>query len=91
MFTGAELKRLEEARQLLMLQAEVHRQLIRLEVATCRAPLGSLRQTAGTWLLGRPWLLVAAVAGGILAVRNCGVCRWILTAFGLFQWLCKLF
>lgn len=86
MFAEKRLREIEAAQQLLVLESDVHRQVIGLEVVTLRnrfAWLGS----AGQFLpRSGNWLVPGAVIAGLLAARGWrSIGRWLPVALPLFR------
>jgi hypothetical protein len=69
---------LEETRRLLVLQADVHRSTLQLELASLKERLGWLGGARQAAKNTRPWLIGAAAVLGFLAMRyQGGVTRWL--------------
>jgi hypothetical protein len=69
MFAEPRLKELEDAKRLVLLQAEIHRGLLRLECQTLFDRFGRL-SSAGVGAAASPPLVIAGTAvAGVLAVR----------------------
>ncbi len=90
MLYGQRLKELEETQRLLVLQADLHRSMLRVESAALRRRVSRVsgfgRSLGGT----SPWLLLGTLAGGFLAFRHWrSSARWVpmvLTAWRWFRW-----
>lgn len=78
------LKQLEEQRQVLLAEADLHRSTLGLECARWRTRLDSVR----TRFRSGPWWLAGAALAGLLAARRWrGLARWALTAFTSWRWM----
>ncbi len=91
MAAGQRLKDLEEAKQLLVLQSELHRRLLRLEIDSLHDRFGGVA-ALGRGLRGnRPLLWGGAALAGILALRRWRtLLRWAPTAAAAGRWLGRL-
>ena len=91
MLAQKELNDLAERRRLLVVEADLHRNLIALEVQNLRAKIEWLGQAREQFSLGKPWLAAGGVAAGLLAVRHWRkVIRWVPVAMTAFRWIRKL-
>lgn len=103
MFDDQRLRELEAAQDLLAVQSEAQRRLIRLEWDSLREEspwIGMLRRAAGgrtavssAQTAGRsPWVVASAALAGLVAVRKWRtVIRWLPTAISLWRWSRRLF
>ena len=81
------LSELEEARQLLVLQGDLHRALIRLEVRTLRERFTRLAAVKRT----HPLLFAGTALAGLLAARRWrSVLRWAPVVVPTYRWLGRL-
>ncbi len=87
MLYGQRLKELENTERLLIMQADVHRNLLRLESAALRDRLK--RSVLGQgWLGSNPWLALGALAGGFLAFRRWrDSARWVPVVVTVWRWV----
>jgi hypothetical protein len=77
---------LQERKRLVMLQADLHRALLRAEVATVRARWSWVKDVRETARGASPWWAVgAAVVGFLAAGRGRGVARWIPMALAVWK------
>jgi len=85
MFAQARLKELAEARRLLVMQSDIHRGLIRLEIASWTGSLDGLDSVRAK-IAGHPRLAsLGAVLSGLLLMRyRRALVRW--TFLGLMSW-----
>ena len=82
---------LAERKRLLLLQADLHRTVLRAELASARARLEWLQSARDKVGAASPWLALGAGVAGILAARRWrNVVRWIPTALAAWRWLRKL-
>ncbi len=73
-----EMTDLEETRRLLVLQADMRRATLQLELTSLRERLGWLGGARQTAKASRSWLIGAAAVLGFLAMRyRGGVARWL--------------
>ncbi len=88
MLYGQKLKELEEMQRLLIVQADIHRSILRVESAALRRRLNPV-SVLGQKVTGTsPWVLLGAVAGGILAFRRWRAsARWVPMALTAWRWL----
>lgn len=81
------MNELTERRQLLTLEAELHRNLITLEVGNLRAQVDKLlaaRQRAAS----SPWAMAGSAITGLLAFRHWRqLSRWAPMAITVVQWV----
>lgn len=86
-----QLNELAERRRLLVMEADLHRNLIGLERASLRAQLADLRLAREGVTANKPLLLVGGVLAGWLAVRHAHkLARWLPTALTAWRWLQSL-
>ncbi len=79
------LNDLTERKRLIVLEADLHRSLVKLECANLRARLDSA--CAGI-RSGSPWLLVGGAVAGLVAARHWrGLARWAPTALAAWRWV----
>jgi hypothetical protein len=69
-------------KRLLITQADLHRQLIRLEGSQIRGRWDAWRESGGR---NRWWLAGTAMAGGFLTRRLGGVVRWLPTLLSMWR------
>ena len=86
MLAGKALKELAAQKELLLVQSEIHRSIIALELQNLRAscnwlePLGKAAHTV------RAWGWIPAAAGGLLvAWRGRTILQWASRGLGLWQ------
>lgn len=74
-------------KRLLVAQADLHRQLLTLELAR----LDARREAAGSWVdQNRWWLIGGAALGGVLFARNGrGLAQWLPTLVSAWRALKK--
>ena len=86
MFSGSKLKELEEAKQLLIAQAELHRSMLRMEAAGWTSRLARIQGVRDSLMSYKGIIMtVAAGAGLIAATRGRSVFRWIPTALSMWR------
>jgi len=91
MFAEARLKELDEAKRLVVLQADVHRGLLQLESAVLREQLARLRSVGGTVTANRPLLIAGAAVAGLLAARHWrALARWVPSVLVAWRWWRRL-
>lgn len=91
MLAQKELNDLAERRRLLVVEADLHRNLIALEVENIRAKIEWLGRAREHVSSGKPWLAAGGVVAGLLAVRHWRkVIRWAPAAMSAFRWVRKL-
>lgn len=79
------LSDLAERKRLLILEADLHRALLRAEAVRARARLGWLNPGGGGLRLS-PWLLVGGALAGLVAARHAStVLKWLPTALDLWR------
>ncbi len=75
------LNELAGRRKLLLLEGDLHRNLISLEREKLRARLAGLKDVRGRIAAGGPWLVAGGAVAGLLAVRRWPkVVKWIPAA-----------
>lgn len=80
------LTELQERKRLVLLQADLHRALLRAEVATARARWSWVMDMRETVRDARPWWAVgAAVVGFLAAWRGRSLTRWIPAALAVWR------
>ncbi len=72
MFAEAELKQLEETKKLLVVQADIHRSILNMELATWSAQVERLQAARQTFTAYRGLILAAAAAAGLFAAKRGG-------------------
>lgn len=91
MFGQERLKDLERRQDELVLQAELHRQVLLLETAVWAQRLAwvdAAREGAGK---ARWWLVPVAAFGGVIAVRKWRtLLRWLPVGLSLWRWVRSL-
>lgn len=86
-----DMMELAERKRLLVLQADLHRAVLRAELAGVRARLEWLQSARDTVGAASPWLAMGAGVAGILAARRWrNLVRWIPTALAALRWIRKL-
>ncbi len=92
MAAGQRLKDLEDAKRLLVLQSELHRRLLRLELHALGDRFAGVAAVQRGLRANRPLLLGGAALAGFLALRRWRVLlRWLPTAAAAGRWLGRLF
>lgn len=87
MFAKQQLNELAARRQLLLLEADLHRSVIGLERESLRARFASLNEARERVAAGGPWLVAGGAVAGLLAVRHWRkLARWIPTALTALRW-----
>ncbi|MBI5384512.1 MAG: hypothetical protein HZA90_07460 [Verrucomicrobia bacterium] len=82
------MKELDQAKRLVVLQADLHRHLLQLEAVALRERLAGLGAARATLKSPRPLLVAAGVVAGLLALRKGrALARWMRTAFTAWRWL----
>lgn len=90
MFGKEELKELAERKRLLLLEADLHRSLIRLECEYLRKQLAPLSEARDRIAAGGPWLVAGSAVAGVLAIRNWRrIIQWAPLAMSAVRWLKK--
>ncbi|MEW6158607.1 MAG: hypothetical protein AB1813_14335 [Verrucomicrobiota bacterium] len=80
------LEDLRERKRLLVLQADLHRALLRAEFLSARERLSWLSDAQSTARSAGPWLSLGAAAIGLLAAwRARKLARWIPAALALWR------
>lgn len=91
MFAKEKLIELAERRRLLVLEADLHRNLIALESEGLRARVLELQAMRERVAAGGPWLVAGSAVAGLLAVRHWRKwLRWVPTAFTALRWVQSL-
>lgn len=91
MLAQKELNDLAERRRLLVVEADLHRNLIALEVENLRAKIEWIARAREQVSSGKSWLAAGGVVAGLLAVRHWRkVVRWAPAAMSAFRWVRKL-
>ena len=87
MLARRRLSELAEARRLVVLQADLHRNLLRLETETLRERFAGLTAARDRLWSGRPVWVAGAVLAGVLAVsRWRTLLRWAPAAATVYRW-----
>ena len=87
MLARRRLSELAEAKRLVVLQADLHRNLLRLETDTLRERLAGLTGTRDKLWSGRPVWVAGAVLAGVLAVsRWRALLRWAPAVVTAYRW-----
>jgi hypothetical protein len=82
------LNDIEERKHLLLLQADLHRTLIRAECAYARSQISGLNDARNKMRSAGPWVALGAAAIALLTVtRGRNLARWIPTVFATWRWL----
>lgn len=85
-----QLTELQERKRLLILQADLHRALLRAECVSMHERLSWLNEARDKMRSASPWLAVGAVAGGLLAAsRWRKLAKWVPTALAAWRWVQK--
>lgn len=91
MFAPRQVTELQERKRLLVLQADLHRALLRAEAANVRERLGWLNEAREQARSAGPWLGLGAAAIGVLAAwRGRKLARWVPAALAAWGWIQKL-
>ncbi len=81
------LTELAEARRLLQAEADLHRQLIRMELADLRRYAVATQTATGFFQTNRPVKVAGAVMSGLLAARHWrSVLRWSPLLLSAWRW-----
>lgn len=85
------LTELADAKRLLVLQADLHRNLIRLEGEALRERFAALTAVGRTLEASRPLLFAGVALAGVLALRRGGaLLRWGPVVIAGYRWLGRL-
>ena len=88
MFAQKELDDLAEKRRLLVLEADLHRNLIVLESEGLRAKFAWIDQVRERVAAGGPWLAAGGTVAGLFAMRHWRkLARWAPVALTAMKWL----
>lgn len=91
MLAQKQLNELAERRRLLVVEADLHRGIIGMEVENLRAQIAWLGRARERVSAGKPWLAAGGVVAGLLAVRHWRkVAAWVPAALTAFRWVRKL-
>lgn len=91
MLAEKQLTSLAERRRLLVMEADLHRQVIATEIEAVRARLEWLARARETASAGKPWLAVGGVVAGLFAVRHWRkLAAWAPAALEALRWARKL-
>lgn len=91
MFAKEQLNDLAQRRRLLVLEADLHRNLIALEREGLRARMAELQAVRARVAAGGPWLAAGGAFAGLLAVRHWRkVLRWMPTTLTALRWAWSL-
>jgi len=91
MFGQARLNELRARRELLITQADLHRQLMRLEAQNAAAALSWLQPILRMWKSVKPVAWMAAPLGGLFLARRGGsLFRWGLRGLDAWRWIRRL-
>lgn len=83
------LSDLAERKRLLVLEADLHRALLRAEAVRVRTRLTWLNRGGGNLRL-RPWLLAGGALAGLVAARHAPTAlKWLPTALAAWRWLSR--
>lgn len=86
-----EITTLAERKRLLLLESQLHRNLIALECQGLRARLDTLDNLRARLSRLNPWLLAGAGTAGLLAAgRWRSLLRWLPAALAAWRWLQRL-
>lgn len=87
MLSHSRLRELEAAKRLVVLQSDLHRQLLQMETAAWRERLTRAGVAIGGTTPSRPVLAAASVIAGLLAFRHWrALARWAPSAFAAWRW-----
>jgi hypothetical protein len=90
MFAKGQLNELAEHKRLLLLEADLHRNLIGLECEKLRAQLAPLNEMRERVVASSPWLVAGSAVAGLLAMRHWRkLIRWAPLAMSAVRWLKK--
>ena len=82
----SKLSELTERRKLLLIEADLHRNLIMMEVENLRAHVADL-ESARQRVTSNPWMLAGGTIAGVFAFRHLRqLARWAPVAITAFQW-----
>ena len=88
MFGEERLAEIEQQVEELVLQSELHRQMLILEATTWRQRLAWVDSARQSVSGARWWLLPVAAIGGLVAARKWRiVLRWIPTGLSIWKWV----
>jgi len=86
MFAETELEQLEETKQLLVAQADLHRNLLCMEAARWGEKLDHLQAVQQSFTSYRGIILAVTAGAGLLAAkRGRSLFRWVPVALGLWR------
>jgi len=81
------IRELEAAKRLVVLQSDLHRQLIQMETTALRKRLTGTGVADGRTIPSRPILAAASVITGLLAYRHWrALARWAPSVFAAWRW-----
>lgn len=82
------LNELAERRRMLVLESDLHRNLIALDCQNLRARLTGWSAARERMKAGGPWLAAGGAVAGVLAIRHWRkLARWIPTALIAVRWV----
>jgi hypothetical protein len=91
MFAKQQLNELIERREMLKLEADLHRAVIGLECESLRARLAELQAARGRVAAGGPWFIAGGTVAGLLALRHWRkLARRLPTAVTVLRWVQSL-
>lgn len=91
MFARKSLNELAERRRLLVLESDLHRNLIALDFRNLRSRVAGLQAARERVKAGGPWLAAGGAVAGVLALRHWRkLARWVPTALTAVRWVKSL-
>lgn len=85
------LNDLAERRRLLVLESDLHRSVVQLELESLRGRVAGLRELRERLSAGSPWLVGGSALAGLVAVRHWRkLAHWIPAAFAALRWVRSL-
>lgn len=86
-----QLNDLAERRRLLLLEADLHRNVIRLECENIRKRVSALASIGERMKAGSPWVMAGSAVASIFALRHWRkVVKWTPAALGALRWIKSL-
>jgi|PlaIllAssembly_1097288.scaffolds.fasta_scaffold397841_2 hypothetical protein len=91
MFGDERLAEIERQQEELLLQSDLHRQMLALEAASWAQRFAWVDSASQTFSGARWWLLPVAAIGGIFAVRKWRtLVKWVPAALSVWKWAQRL-
>ena len=91
MFAQKQLNDLAERRRLLVLEADIHRNLIVMESENIRAKLAWIANARERVSAGGPWLAAGGAIAGVFALRHWRkLAGWVPMAMTALRWVRRL-